>query len=265
MQVAEGQPYKDYEEAPGLRASQLALIRESPALYRHHADNPSPRSAAMDIGTATHTAVLQPDQLRGSVEIMRVRKTDHVQAARDAGKAPLRENEWEQVRAMRDAVLAHPHAKAILDQSSYRELSLYWSREVDAGRYIECKARLDLVSLPLRMVVDLKTSRSIEPQSFSASCWRYGYHLAAYWYLHAAKLHGWNVSHFAWIVVEKTPPHPVAVYIASEKMMHAGRIECVNAVDTFLACEDSGKWVAKVSEITELDLPRAAYEKLGIS
>jgi exodeoxyribonuclease VIII len=277
-------PYRDYEAEPGLRASQLAMIRESPAVYRHRMDNPGPPTAAMDLGTATHTAVLQPEKLVESCRILDRRSAKQVEACREEGTVPLRGNEYELVLAMRDAVREHPHAAAILGQASYQELSMFWARplecrpprkilggeerpkpEEDAPRTVDCKARLDIVSLPLAMVVDLKTARSVDPLAFSTSCWRYGYHMAAWWYLQAAQLHGWNVKHFAWIVVEKTAPYAVAVYIASEKMLHAGRIECYAAIETLMRCEDTGDWKAKVGEIAELDLPGSAYEKLGIA
>ena len=51
----------DYHAAPGASASRLKQLKRSAAHMKYDMDNPQEPTPAMIIGSATHSAILEPD------------------------------------------------------------------------------------------------------------------------------------------------------------------------------------------------------------
>ena len=77
-----------------------------------------------------------------------------------------------------------------------------------------CRARPDALD-PNGLIVDLKTSQDASPDAFARTAATFKYHLQAAWYidgLHAAGVTPEQTA-FAFVVIEKTPPHSVGTYV----------------------------------------------------
>src|SRR5512133_3499649 len=61
--LTEGIPFAEYLQLPGLSISALKLLRQSPLKFKHNLTAPRVETAAMALGTAVHTAVLEPHRL----------------------------------------------------------------------------------------------------------------------------------------------------------------------------------------------------------
>lgn len=264
------QTAKEYHAAPGASASRLRKFEVSPAHMKWAMDHPAPPTPAMVIGSAVHTAVLEPDLL--DQEWGRIPDGDGRSKAVKDAKAKLTElygadrilkpEAFDTVIGMRDAVLGNELACQLLDNAE-TEASYYWT---DAKSGVDCKARLDLIvgnpMLPRweRCVVDLKTTTDASPKEFQRSAYNMGYHLQMAHYLAASER-----ERFVFIVVEREPPHCVAIYELDNDALALGEKDRAYLLHRWAMCEENeavgfaNPWPGFPVDVQELSLPRWAY------
>lgn len=242
--------YAEYDALPGLRWSRLSTILDSPALYRHRADNPQPETRALVVGSALHAAVLEPAALlrdfacwseprrgKGWTDF----KADH------AHQQILTAAELEMVSDMAAAVRSHPVAAPWLCGGK-AETPLEW-HHFDGRR---CKARVDFMHPGRRVLLELKTARSTDLQRFGWSSHDYRYPAQLAWYAQGidAAL-GWRPEHVIIIAVEKTAPYDVLVLRVPPDVMAHGAAQVQRAMDRLAECEESGLWPGRYTEEQE--------------
>lgn len=252
-----------YHAHPAIGSSALRAILRSPLHY--HAEYvartaPREETPAMRLGTLTHAAVLEP--ARWDMEYALYpegidRRTKDGKAAwaafceRSAGKTVVTYAEASAVEGMRSAVHAHPAAAHLLRSLSGRETPIFWP---DSATGVECKGKLD-ISSP-RIIVDLKTCSDASPRAFARDIANRMLHVQAAHYLDGvATKTGEEPETFAWIAVESKLPHAVAVYVASQEMLAAGRTERLRALDRLCDCRASGTWPGYSDRFESIDLP----------
>ena len=88
-----------------------------------------------------------------------------------------------------------------------------------------CRCQLDVLSLWLQMVTDIKTTRSITPKGFATQAYNLGYHIQDVWYSYAVySLFGvWLPFNF--VAIKNKSPYNVEVFELSEKFKTLGRTE----------------------------------------
>ena len=129
-----GQDAEEYHAMPGASASRLnEMFRSSPAHMKHRTENPQPSTQPMVIGTATHSAILEPDLF--DVEWGRIPEGDGRTSAVKKARAELIEEfgrdrvlkaeTYDGIIGMRDSVLANETAKSLLHECN-TEVSSYW-------------------------------------------------------------------------------------------------------------------------------------------
>jgi hypothetical protein len=235
-------PSAEYHAWPHASASRLKILRDkSPAHLRWALDHPQEPTQAMIVGEATHYAVLQPALFEERYALFTGEKRSNEQKERwaaleAAGKTVIRESDWTTVLAIREAVQAHPKARAIIEGDAER--SLVWDDE--SG--VRCQARLDLLSSRTPTIVDLKTTVDASRDAFRKAIWNYGYHIQAAHYLAGARVLGLDVRHFVIVAVEKEPPYGVAVYRLMEDVIGAGDEERSLLLGRWRDCVDGGVW-----------------------
>jgi hypothetical protein len=144
--------FADYLSIPAVNWSSLKKLAISPLHYLHHIDSPpTPATDAMIIGSATHKAVLEPEDFGSEYTVWtgarRAGKEWDAFCAANAGKEILREQDVDRVQALALSVQRHPGCARYLDGPGVNELTIRWN---DLPTGIACKGRADRVG-PLRL------------------------------------------------------------------------------------------------------------------
>ena len=164
--------FSEYRNLPGIANSLLKLIDRSPAHLRHAADTPRVATPAMLKGSLTDhllfgtelAYVVSPfDEFR-SKEAKEWREQQ-----REAGIAIFTSDVMNEVRAMVEAVQAHPAAQEIL-RAGRSQVAL--TSEI-AG--VNCKGLLDWVPDEIASIADLKTTEDASPEAFARHIVNMGY------------------------------------------------------------------------------------------
>lgn len=262
-QIISGLPFEDYLKLDAISAHGLMLMQRSPLHYWQSTQAPSEPSAAQALGTLTHLAVLEWDEYRRRVFVApdvdrrtkagKAEWTEFCDAAEEVeGSIVATEEQDLKARAMREAVMAQPFARALLADGQ-AETTLLWEREG-----VQCKARPDWLCAGHEVTVDLKTAADASEDAFAKAAGRFSYHIQDAWYSDAANDCGLGARAFVFLVVESDPPHAVALYQLDDDARHVGRVRYERAFERYRECLASDQWPGYAKEITTLTLPRWA-------
>jgi hypothetical protein len=254
-----------YRPVLGLvNASSLKYVSRSLAHYRAALANDAPaaNAAALELGTATHSALLEPEAFDREYVIApdfgdcRFRENKARKAAwlaENAGKKPLAPEDFAAIRGMSAAVRAHPEVAPLLARAQ-TEVTIRWQ---DPTTGLECKGRVDgfVEAAGVRLVFDLKTTDDASPFAFGRSCASYSYHVQAAFYEAGFAALGRPLDAFLFVAVEKAAPYASAVYQLSPRAEAKGRKIVARSMATLLAAFEADSWPAYPQQITELDLP----------
>lgn len=259
--------------------SHLDEVNRSPAHYWSRyvdpAREPEPPTDAMQLGTALHTAVLEPELWAEQIILpptdapkrpsITQRNAAKPSAAtleaiefwdafdqEAAGKILLSREDGERVQAMAAAVRQHPAAGFLLGNGGVREQSYLWT---DPATGLECKCRPDFHTADRRIVADVKTTEDASPAGFARSVAKFRYHVQAAFYGDALE-----AEQFLFIAVEKRKPFLVAVYAASAAMVEQGRAEAAANLQLIADCRSTDRWPGYSDTVELIDLPRWAQQ-----
>ena len=251
----------EYHAHPSISKSGLDLINRSPAHYRWAQDNPQDPTPAMRLGTLTHLAVLEPDRFNSECIVMPTldRRTKAGKEAWEEFQANhpdqelMTSDEHTRITAIRDAVMAHPIARKLLDQIDQVEASTFWT---DPATGVECRCRPDAI-LGNGMMIDLKTTDDAGP-GFHRSVAKFRYHVQAAYY--GDGMGGMEERPMVFIAVESSAPHLVACHMISPDSLLAGREAYKRNLETYLECTKSGEWPGYPTTINQIELPHWEIE-----
>lgn len=236
---------EDYHQGPGISKSGLDLVARSPYLYRY--SPPREQTKAMLIGSAFHAMTLEPD-LFGSLFAVRPSGIDsRTKAGKEAlaefaesnaGKTVFDPDDAAKVEAMANAVRSNQAAANLLADGE-AETSIF---HIDEHTDELVKVRPDWMVEDL--LVDLKSTEDASHEAFARSCWNYRYFVQAAFYLDVAnaQLGFKRFSSFCFIACEKSPPYQVAVYVADQQMVEAGRAEYRRCLNLYHQCRVADTW-----------------------
>lgn len=256
-----GLPMDVYSNIDAVGSTRLGWMAVSPLHYRYMCDTPHIDTAATRLGTAVHMATLEPalfgeryacepdlEEMCPGAKSPRAtsRYKDWVATQEAKGVTVLSEDDYLKVANMACAILAHPHARKVLDKGKDREVTALWEQE---GR--RCRGRFDVLGGGL--MADIKTTRQIK----DFSPWvltRMGYYRQAGFYVGGAAQLGETVDHFFFIAVENVPPHDVGVFVLGRAELEVGRVESEALLRRVDACERRGEWPGMYPEIVQATL-----------
>lgn len=255
-----GMPENEYHARPELSKHGLDLIARSPLHFQANAQ--PERTPAMVIGSATHHAVLEPDLFAKRYAVA----PEGIDRRTNAGKALWQEfveqsegleiltaADAANIGAMREAVMLHPAARALIAAAGTVEtVALY---EIGC---VAMRSRFDKITDDGRILIDLKTAQDASPQAFARDVARYRYHVQAALYSDAAEIVSGQLPEFAFLVVEKTAPHAVAVYTLDAAALDRGRELYRRDIETWRRCNEAGRWPSYSEGVATLSLPRWA-------
>ena len=256
----------DYHRHLAVSKSGLDLIARSPLHYwgRYLDPNrvaPEP-TAAMLVGTAVHTHVLELDQWDARYVTAPEgidRRTKQGKAEWDAfstaaGKRTvISRTDAEQAMRIAQAVYSHPAAAMLLGMPGKAETTHMWT---DAATGLQCKCRPDWLTDDGTLIIDLKTTEDASPVGFRKSIANWRYHVQASWYLDGVQAAtGKRPEQFIFICVEKKPPYAVAVYAADAEMIQLGGEAAARDLDVLATCKVANAWPGYSDQIEPISLP----------
>ncbi|AWM87342.1 hypothetical protein C4E04_11760 [Microvirga sp. 17 mud 1-3] len=186
---------------------------------------------------------------------------------------------WDQLHRMRDAVMAHPAASALLTAvPGVAERSVYWIDET-TGQLCRCRPdfwRQDGI------VVDVKTTLDASPTGFAKSIANWRYHVQHPYYLDGINTMRKQLQAasadaefppsvpaearaFVFLAVEKDAcvvdgqAKGVAVYMLDSESVALGRAEYRRDLDQYAQCCATGVWPGYGDTIQSLTVPRWAF------
>lgn len=236
-------PNEIYHAHPeGVSSSGLKMVERSPEHYRYQAARAPSR--AMELGTAIHTALLEPERFTTDYVLLKDVKDRRASEYKAAVKVHGSERvlvagEADQVAGMQEAVLSNPAMSERLNAEGWRELSLF-VRDPETGALV--RVRYDLLT-GSGIAVDLKSCLDARPDEFSKAIHNYAYDLSAALYTDAFQwATGVPLAAFEFAAVEKEMPHGHKLYLPDETLLQEGRRRYREALNLFAECERSDDW-----------------------
>ena len=237
-----GMPNSAYHSHPeGISSTGLKSVLRSPAHFKFQAAKEPSR--AMTIGTAIHTALLEPERFASDYVLLREvkdrRASEYKQAVKTHGtEVVLTSGEADNVIGMQEAVLSNELMRSRLTGEGWRELSLF-VRDPDTDVLV--RVRYDLL-LTDGTIVDVKKTQDARPDPFSRAIDNYGYDLSAALYVDAFKWATGEEAQFEFAAVEEAMPHGHKLYRPCDTTLGEGRRKYREALASFAQCELYGVW-----------------------
>lgn len=241
-----GMPNNIYHSWPdSISNSALTLIDQSPAHFAYA----EPREATrdMEIGTAIHTAILEPERYAKEYMILKDTKartaSEYKQAVKVYGsERVLIGHEADRVAGMQESVYSHPVARELMRRPAENELSLFVN-DPETGALV--RVRYDRLITGSNIAVDLKKTQDARASEFPRSVFNYRYQVQAALYSDAFFwATGECLESFRFLVIEEKMPHAVMVYRLDETALADGRRIYRENLNTYAACLASGDWPA---------------------
>ena len=165
----------------------------------------------------------------------------------------LNPEQWKTIHAMRDALMAHPAANALLTGvPGEAEKSVYW---IDATTGVLCRCRPDWWRDD-NLIVDLKTTEDASPEGFARSIAKFRYDVQDAFYTDGVQqATGKRPKAFVFIAVEKKPPYGVGVYVLDAETKDLGRAQYQHDLRVYAECVRTGVWPGYGDKIQTISLP----------
>lgn len=234
-----------------LSSTGAKTILDSPARFAYQRQHPVVKDA-YDFGHVAHSLILGGAELEVvDADSWRTKAAQEQRdEARKAGRVPILVADYARAQDLVSAVMSHPTAGPIFAAAGEAEQSLYW---IDDETGVTCRGRVDWVHP--RALVDLKTTINAAPAKFSRALVDYGYALQASWYCDGWEAVTGERLPFVHVVVEKEPPHLVAVYQVDAEALAYGADLGAQARRIFAECESTGVWPGYSPEVELVSLP----------
>jgi hypothetical protein len=256
---------------PSISSSGLRTIEnECPLVYWHDSPlNPNRErstTTAFEFGRATHDWLLQKDRflefnhvLSDSCDLRTKAGKAERDEALEAGKTVIKAEEFEAVKAMRQAVLDHEYAGAAFENGK-AEQTLVW-KDPETGVWLRC--RPDYLPAPMDWIPDYKTAVSAKPQEFQRAVWNHGYHMQAAHIMEGIlRVTGHEPRNFFFVVQEKRPPYIVSVIALDRIALEWGATQNRRAIRIFAGCLERDHWPGYSSRVEQIGLPGFAEHQL---
>jgi len=258
-----GMPNNVYHAHKGsISNSGLVLVDRSPAHYQSRGSWESTR--AKEMGTAIHTAFLEPDVFAHDFVIVHGSHARTDKAYRDAkeysGAAfTFTEDEGEKILGTQQSILTNKNARLMIDEQHYTEISIF-ANDPETGVLV--RVRFDLLTESGRCV-DLKKTRDARSDEFQKAIWNYKYYRQAAFYSDVFQwFTGEKPISYEWWAIEEEAPYALKIYEPDDFCLDAGRFEYRRALDTYAECVNSGIWNPYPSEKELIGLPTWVAYKL---
>jgi hypothetical protein len=224
---------EQYHNLDGISASGLKQAWKDPKLYAKRKLLKRLPSPALDMGTALHEALLEPDSFSFIKYPMTPANREKLEIMVNNGKVMFN----------------------YLTSETTNEHSLF----VKDNGFVR-KVRVDAYDKDLGIIYDVKTTRYNSPEMFIKDAYSYGYHLQASFYIDTFRMAGLKADYFAFLVVpSESPCEPFAVQI-SDRFIEDGREIYTEVVENIVTYNKSNEQVF----FKLMDLPQWRLKSKGL-
>lgn len=236
--IIRGMPNDAYHSCKSISKSGLDLFDRSPA-HLHFAE-PFKSSRAMVIGTAIHTALLEPERFEKEYLLLESVTDRRSAVYKDAIKHTPEENvlvstEAKNVKSMVETAQANADFQEYARQGYDVELSFFGICS-ETGVPVRC--RFDMITHDGR-ALDLKKTRDARYDDFSRSIMNYRYHVQHAFYSHVYEcVTGQQLKSFAFFAVEENSPHTNAIYQLCDESVSIGKQLMLENLNAYASCEN---------------------------
>ena len=248
---------EQYKSIDAVSNGELLTIERNPSDYIWNKNAPTDelKTSALDFGTMTHTALLEPELFGKNLVIYDQTKSRETvkfaQFMKDVSKESivLLESEYDKLRLMVDSAKAHPTFMHYLQLFTEFEQSI--TTELEG---VAVKIRPDCQNNDIGLIGDLKTTADLDAWRESVT-WRnplftFNYGHTAAFYMDAYQAHiGKPVNEYYFLVLQKNislGKYPVdVVRITREECERYGFFDRVYAnLEEYKARKASGDWLS---------------------
>lgn len=265
-----GTKRSEYELIQAANYSTLKHFAKSAMHARREMVTPSEPSDAMELGTAIHTLLLEPE--RYATEYVTAPKCDR--RTRE-GKATwesftaefppgrhsyLKADDADVLKAIANNIASHDLAGPLLAAKGLTELCVVW---IDRQTGVKCKCLIDTTAAlaGFTFVVDIKSAQDASPEAFPRSVASLLYHEQAAFYLSGLSALAPASRRFVWLAVETKPPHGVAVYEPDDEALAEGEFLYTDHLRQYQDAQKSGVWPGYPGGVQTLKLPPWARKR----
>ena len=248
---------REYNEAEGIRRSDLWKMEESPERFRYFLDHPPEQTPSMLFGSAAHTMFLETRKMWDEYAVAPQvdRRTKDGRAAyekfcrENEGKQIISQDDYDVMMGMFSALKACPLANKLIFGKGQAEVPIFWT---DNATGEKCKARMDRIVTYRRKkyIVDYKTTLAADTFRFNSEIWKRGYYMQAGMYAEGLKTvtNKRKLPGFLFVAQEKKPPYSVNVIEVSEEVMNAGLAKFHSLLEKYHACNAIDEWPGYVHD-----------------
>jgi exodeoxyribonuclease VIII len=253
-----------YHSSEGISKSGLDMIATSPAVFQWAKTAPrdEEKLKAMDMGTALHCIILEPEEFADRFIISpsfnlrtndgKTEKKAFLEDCESLGKTIMDAEEGRLLNIMKESVMAHPVARYLMESEGQNETSLYWNDE-DTGEL--CKCRPDRMLNDYTTIIDVKKVADME--RFTRHVEEFRYHVQDAFYSEGYRAIYGEEPTFLFLAVSSTVNagrYPVEVFDLTPDWKAAGSDLYKRDLATYHECKQNNDWL----HIHTLERPRWA-------
>ena len=265
----------EYHASAGISRSAIKEFKKCPKKFWHRYLNPEyvakEATAQMDLGTAFHAMVLEPEKFdreyvvkmekppklpelpkvaavgkeayakaKVALATEKAKRADAIKSfkAFALGKTAISKSDLDELKLMHKSLLADEETRELIEGARY-EKSIYW---VDEDTGLLCKCRPDIWHD--NFIVDLKTTKDASFHSFQRDFYNEGYHIQMAMIHLGLKSIGIDMRHFIDLPIEKEPPFCSVPYPIDEAALKQGNNEFKEALIGIKQCMSKNLWPA---------------------
>lgn len=241
---------QEYRQAEGISRSELFLFTKSPKHYEYAKTHPQESTPALAFGSAAHKYILEKEDFFNEYVIMpsvdrrtkEGKETYQRFLEESEEKTVISQDDFETILGMAQAIDEHPMARKFLE--GVHEVSLFWT-DSDTGEKVKCRPdsmTTDNSITGKKLIVDYKTTDSLQDGHFERSCKKYGYKLQAGMYREGVFQNYLEEYGFAFVAQEKKAPYAVRIYVCDQAYIDAGYDEYRTLMGLYHFCKEQGKY-----------------------
>lgn len=245
-----GMPNDTYHAHPAISKSGLDLVNRSLAHFQYSAKREGTR--AMEIGSAIHCAILEPQRFADEYVLLREvkdrRASEYKQAAKvHGGEFVLTDKEADNVAGMQESVRSQYGVP-----DGHAEVSFF---AVCPATGVPVKCRFDLLTDDGN-AIDLKKTQDSSREGFAKSVYNYRYHVQDAFYRYVYELvAGEQLKSFTFLAVEEQPPHVAMPYDLGQETRQIAEREMVANLERYAEARETNDWPAYERTDEPLELP----------
>ncbi|EGS7662267.1 exonuclease VIII [Salmonella enterica] len=241
-----------YHAGPGVSKSQLDDIAVCPAFYQWRKAAPvdTEKTKALDMGTALHCRLLEPDEFKNRFIIApefnrrttagKEEEKAFLENRANSGKTVMTAEDGRKLELMYGSVMAHPGCRALLEAEGKTESSIYWT-DTETGEL--CRIRPDKFLTNSPLILDVK--KVADMSRFARHVEEFRYHVQAAMYCEGWKAYSGETPRFAFLAVSESidcGKYPVHLYILEDEHHDIGYSLFRRDLNTYHECKSSNKW-----------------------